>query len=215
MKPSFDVSLYLVTDPRLGGSRSPVSIVEEAVAGGVTLVQLRDPQASTRDLIVTASALKALLDRNGIPLIVNDRVDVAAAVGAAGVHLGGSDMPADAARAILGDDALIGLSIGTPAELHTEEKRLAFVDYIGTGPVFSTSTKSDAGSAIGTSGLSEVAAQLALPCVAIGGITTETAGECIHAGADGVAVVSAIVGAEDPRGAAQSLKNAILEARSQ
>lgn len=214
MKPAFDLSLYLVTDPQLGGERDLVSIVNKAVAGGVTLVQLRDPNASTRELVASAVKLKEQLEPAGVPLIVNDRVDVALASGASGVHLGASDMSASDARKILGDDALIGLSIGSLDELEAEKTALESTDYVGVGPVFSTTTKSDAGAAIGTKGLAKLVRRLDVPTVAIGGISAQTAVDCIRAGANGVAVVSAIISADDPHAAARELKKSVTEEQS-
>lgn len=205
MKPDFDLALYLVTDPRLGGDRSVAGIVREAVAGGVTMVQLRDPDASTRALIETGRALAEALAGKNVPLIVNDRVDVALAIGAAGVHLGASDMDAAIARRLLGPERIIGLSVGTPAEFAHEREHLDCVDYLGVGPVYATGTKADAGAAIGPEGLAAVASTTKLPIVAIGGIDADNAAACIRAGADGVAVVSAIIAAADPRRAAERL----------
>lgn len=214
MKPPLDLSLYLVTDSRLTGERDLADIVRQAVLGGVGIVQLRDPDASTRALIDMANVLKKLLDHSDIPLIINDRVDVAMATGAAGVHLGATDMPAIQARSLLGPDALVGLSIGSTDELSAQRSSISSVDYVGIGPVYATGTKPDAGAAIGIGGLSDLAGQIDRPCVAIGGIDAKTARSCIDAGADGVAVVSAIVAADDPRQAAADLKANISSWRS-
>jgi thiamine-phosphate pyrophosphorylase len=211
MPPPFDLTLYLVTDPRQVAARGLAATVEAAVAGGVTLVQLRDPDAHGRDLVEQARALKALLQPRGIPLIVNDRVDVAHAAGADGVHLGQDDLSTQAARAILGPDAIVGLSVGTPAEFGASD--LSGVDYLGVGPVRATGTKADAGAAIGPEGVTAVRALTTLPIVGIGGIDAAIAGAVIGAGADGVAVVSAICGAADPKAAAEALRRAIGGAR--
>lgn len=207
----FDLSLYLVTDPGLTEARGLIETVEQAVAGGVTIVQLRDPQAKGRALAEQARALLALLAPRGIPLIVNDRVDVAAAVGAQGVHLGQDDLDPAAARALLGPEAIIGLSIGTLEELAASD--LGPVDYVGCGPVKATGTKSDAGGAIGVEGFAFLRAHIALPMVGIGGLKAEDAADVIRAGAEGVAVVSALCAAPDVAAAARDLKAIIESAR--
>lgn len=211
----FDLTLYLVTDPRLVAERGLLATVDAAVKGGVTLVQLRDPDAHGRALVEQARALKALLAPLGIPLIVNDRVDVAVAADADGVHLGQDDMaPADA-RALLGPERILGLSVGNPAEFAGSSSGIDIgaVDYLGVGPVKATGTKTDAGAAIGAAGVAAVRALTRLPIVGIGGIDGALAGEVIRAGADGVAVVSAICAAPDPEHAARALLSAVTAAR--
>jgi len=211
MPAPFDLTLYLVTDPRLVAARGLLATVEAAVRGGATLVQLRDPQAHGRALVEQARALKALLAPLGIPLIINDRVDVAVAADADGVHLGQDDLgPADA-RAQLGPHRILGLSVGNPAEYAASD--LSGVDYLGVGPVTATGTKADAGAAIGAAGVAAVRALTRLPIVGIGGIHAALAPEVIRAGADGVAVVSAICAAPDPQAAALALKQAVTAAR--
>jgi len=208
----FDLTLYLVTDPQLCAARGLVESVAQAVAGGVTLVQLRDPHAKGRALVEQARALRAVLRPHGIPLIINDRVDVAVAADADGVHLGQDDMtPADA-RAVLGADRILGLSVGSVAELAASD--LSAVDYVGVGPVRATHTKSDAGGAIGIAGMAELRARISLPLVAIGGLDASLAGPLIRAGADGIAVVSAICGAADVPAAARRLREEIAAARA-
>lgn len=211
----FDLTLYLVTDPRLVAERGLLATVDAAVKGGVTLVQLRDPDAHGRALVEQARALKALLAPLRIPLIVNDRVDVAVAADADGVHLGQDDMaPADA-RALLGPERILGLSVGNPAEFAGSSSGIDIgaVDYLGVGPVKATGTKTDAGAAIGAAGVAAVRALTRLPIVGIGGIDGALAGEVIRAGADGVAVVSAICAAPDPEHAARALLSAVTAAR--
>ncbi|MFG1376503.1 thiamine phosphate synthase [Xanthobacter autotrophicus] len=216
MPKPFDLTLYLVTDPRLVAARGPgtsglLATVEAAVRGGATMVQLRDPDAHGRALVEQARALKALLAPLGIPLIVNDRVDVAVAADADGVHLGQDDMtPADA-RAVLGPHRILGLSVGNPAEYASSD--LAGVDYLGVGPVKATGTKADAGGAIGAAGVAAIRALTPLPLVGIGGLGTGDVADVIRAGADGVAVVSAICAASDPEHAARALKAAVITAR--
>jgi thiamine-phosphate pyrophosphorylase len=207
----FDPTLYLVTDPELGRGRSLVEIVGAAVTGGVTLVQLRDKRADGRVLLEQARALKALLDPHGIPLIVNDRIDVALAAGAAGCHVGQSDLPAEDARAILGPDAIIGLSIDALDQARAADSE--HVDYVAHGPFAATGTKPDAGAPVGARGIAAVRELSALPLVAIGGIDAGNAADAIRAGADGIAVVSAIVAAADPEAAARELRAVIDTAR--
>lgn len=208
-----DLSLYLVTDRRLAGPRGVFETVTRAVAGGVTIVQLRDPDAPIRQLVGEARALKQLLAPLGIPLMINDRVDVALAVDADGVHVGQADMDPRDVRRLIGPDKIIGLSVGSLDEYEASAATLAAVDYLGTGPVRATSTKTDAGAAIGLTGLSAVIGLTRLPVVAIGGVDHTIAGACIRTGAKGVAVVSAIMAAGDPAAAANALRREIDAAR--
>jgi len=209
--PRFDPTLYLVTDPELASGHSLVEIVGAAVEGGVTLVQLRDKQADGRALLEQARALKALLDPKGIPLIVNDRVDVAVAAGAAGCHVGQSDLPPEEARALLGPEAILGLSIDQVEQARAADPE--HVDYVAHGPFAATGTKPDAGAPVGASGIAAARELSALPLVAIGGVHAGNAAEAIRAGADGIAVVSAIVSAPDPKAAARELRAVIDAAR--
>ncbi len=212
MKP-FDLSVYLVTDTRQCGPRGVAETVRLAVEGGATLVQLRDPNAAIRDLLALAETLIAMLRPLGIPLLVNDRVDVAMAAGADGVHLGQADLPASAARRLMGEDRIIGLSVGNPEEFAASRAELHAVDYLGTGPFRATGTKGDAGAAIGAAGIAAVCELCRLPVVAIGGIDVDCAAEASRAGADGVAAVSAICAAEDPRAATRRIADAVRSAR--
>lgn len=200
--------LYLVTDRIAAGNRSLEDIVEEAVRGGVTMVQLREKQLCTRDFIKEARRLRLLLKPLGIPLIINDRVDVALASDADGVHLGQSDMPYADAMAILGPDKIIGLSVEN--QLQVLEANILDVDYIGVSPVFSTPTKTDTAPAFGLDGLTQAVSASVHPVVAIGGINRNNASAVMRAGADGIAVVSAIMAAESPEKAALELKKLIL-----
>lgn len=213
MKP-FDLSVYLVTDTRLCGPRGVAETVRLAVGGGATLVQLRDPDAEIRDLLALAETLVAMLRPLGIPLLVNDRVDVAMAAGADGVHLGQTDLPASAARRLMGEDAIIGLSVGSPEEFAASRAELHAVDYLGTGPFRATGTKGDAGAAIGAAGIAAVSELCRLPMVAIGGIDAGCAADAIRAGADGVAAVSAICAADDPQEATRAISDAVRSARA-
>jgi thiamine-phosphate pyrophosphorylase len=209
----FDPSVYLVTDGPLCAGRGVVETVSAAVEGGVTMVQLRDPAASARELVATARALVALLRPRGIPLIVNDRADIALAADADGVHLGQDDLAPRHARRLLGPGRIIGLSVGSPAEFAAAADELPFVDYLGTGPLRVTTTKADAGAAIGIDGLVAVRALTGLPLVAIGGIDSALAAEVVAAGAAGVAVVSAICNAPDPKTAAAELAQIVSDSR--
>ena len=202
-----DYSLYLVTDRSLALGRELVDIVAAAVQGGVTVVQIREKGAVTREFLALAQALKALLDPRGIPLIVNDRLDLALACEAAGVHLGQEDLPCDLARRLLGPERLLGVSVSTPEEARQAEA--AGADYLGVSPIFVTPTKRDTPVATGLAGLRLIRAVTALPLVAIGGLSATNAAEVMAAGADGIAVVSALMAAADPREAARALKSAI------
>lgn len=202
-----DLLLYLVTDPVLAGGRPLPEIVAAAVDGGATLVQLRDKTAKTSALIQTAEALLEVLRPRGVPLLVNDRVDVALAAGADGVHLGQSDMPAATARRLLGDRAVIGLSITRPEEMATVDP--AVVDYLGVGPVFATATKSGAAAPLDDTAIGRIVAGTMLPTVGIGGIHAGNAARPLRLGLGGIAVVSAICAADDPRQAARVLRAAI------
>jgi thiamine-phosphate pyrophosphorylase len=201
-----DLRLYLVTDTGLCGARGVPATVTAAVRGGVTAVQVRDPEASTRALCGLARAVADVLAGTGVPLLVNDRADVARAVGAHGVHLGQQDLDPGAARDLLGQDAVVGLSVSGPADVTAAHRLPAgTVDYLGVGPVHRTATKPDAAPALGLAGTAEVAAGTTLPCVAIGGIHPRNVAEVRRTGVAGVAVVSAICAADDPARAARHL----------
>ncbi len=206
MTSTLDLRLYLVTDPDLTGERSLLDVVDKASAMGVGLVQLRDKDAEARDLFALAEALKALLAPKGVPLVVNDRVDVAAAAGV-GCHIGQSDLPPAAARKILGEGAIIGLSLDRIEQVQAVDS--ACLDYVAHGPFAATGTKTDAGKPVGTEGIERVRALTMLPLVAIGGIDATNAADAIKAGADGVAVVSAIMAARDPGAAAKVLNDVV------
>ena len=207
----FDLSLYLVTDRPLSGGRDMAWIVREAAAGGVTMVQLREKECSTAEFIQLARELKAALAPLGIPLIINDRVDVALAVDADGVHIGQSDMPYATARKLLGSDKIIGLSVETMDEVIAANA--LDVDYIGISPVYATPTKTDTLTPFGLDGVDEVMRCSRHRCVAIGGMNRDTVGEVIAHGVEGVAVVSAIVAAPSPREAATELAEIISTKR--
>ena len=211
VSPSFDLSLYLVTDRPLSRGRDMAWIVREAAAGGVTMVQLREKDCSTSEFIALARELKAALQPFGIPLIINDRVDVALAVDADGVHIGQSDMPYETARALLGRDKIIGLSVETMDEVIAANA--LDVDYIGISPVYATPTKTDTLTPFGLEGIDEVMRLSRHRCVAIGGMNRDTIGEVIARGVEGVAVVSAIVAAASPREASAELAAIIRDNR--
>ncbi len=211
MSLEFDLSLYLVTDSELAAGRSLEDIVCEAVAGGATIVQLREKDLPTGEFIARARRLKAALAPYSVPLIINDRVDVALAADADGVHIGQSDMSYEDARAILGEGKIIGLSVESLEEV-VEANRLD-VDYIGISPLHATPTKSDTAEPFGVEGCSRAVDLSIHPTVAIGGINLGNIAETMQCGVDGVAVVSAIVCAADPRAAAAELKVAIDASR--
>ncbi len=200
----FDLSLYLVTDRPLSLGRDIAWIVEEAVKGGMTMVQLREKDCNTRDFIELAIDLKQRLSVYGVPLIINDRADVALAADADGLHIGQSDMPYDIARRLMGKNKIIGLSVENMDQV-VEANQLD-VDYIGISPVFSTPTKTDTFQPFGLDGVKKVMQISKHPTVAIGGINHLNAKEVLEAGANGIAVVSAICSAKDPQKAAKELK---------
>lgn len=204
---TIDWALTVITDRVLSGGQSQVDIIRAAIAGGATVVQLRDKDASTREMIELGRALRQLTRAASVPLIVNDRLDVALAVEADGVHVGQSDMPADLARMLIGPTLILGVSAATPEEARRAEADGA--DYLGVGSIFTTGSKADAGAPVGLDGLAAVAAVTRLPLVAIGGVGPGRAGVCIRHGAAGVAVISAIVGQLDPEGAARLLRDEI------
>lgn len=201
--------LYLVTDRDLALGRPLLEVVSQAVEGGVTIVQIREKTLSTKAFIEEALEIQAYLKTRGIPLLINDRVDIALGIGADGVHLGQSDMPYPMARNLLGPTALIGLSVDTQEELLQAES--FDVDYLGIGPVYPTNTKTDhKGFFWGTEGLRWARSHSRHRLIAIGGINEKNAFEIAQTGVDGIAVVSAIVSAQNPREAASRLRSALL-----
>ena len=201
------LGVYLVTDEASCAGRGLTDVVMAAVQGGATCVQLREKHLSTRDFCAKAMALQALLAPLGVPLVINDRVDIALACGAPGVHLGQSDLPVANARRLLPPEVFLGWSVETPAHVaQAATVDMAGIDYLGVSPVFATPTKTDTSAPWGLDGLRQVRAATALPLVAIGGIHAGNAAEVLAAGADGLAVVSAICGAADPAIAARELR---------
>jgi thiamine-phosphate pyrophosphorylase len=204
-----DLSLYLVVDGRRSADRGMLETVSAALHGGVSAVQLRDKHASGRELMALADALLDLLDGTSVPLLINDRLDIALASGAHGVHLGQSDLDVRSARRLTGPEFLIGLSVSNAEEVaEVRDLPAGTVDYLGISPVFATPTKPDAQPAIGLEGAATLRASTDLPCVGIGGITCENAPSAWATGLDGLAVVSAICDAPDPRAAAAALRAA-------
>ena len=202
-KEDIDYSVYLVTDRRNKTDEEFLNIIEEAIKGGTTIVQLREKTASTKEFYDLALRVKEITSRYGVPLLINDRIDIALAVDSEGVHIGQDDMPADIAREIIGEDKILGVSASTVEEAKKAEKDSA--DYIGSGAVFPTATKDDADS-VSKEELKEIVDSIDIPVVAIGGIAVENANTLKGSGIAGFSVVSAIMSAEDPKEASKKLK---------
>ena len=198
-----DYSLYLVTDHRNKTEEEFLNIIEEAIKGGTSIVQLREKTASTKDFYQLALKVKEITTRYDVPLLINDRMDIALAVDSEGVHLGQDDMPADIARKIIGDDKILGVSASTVEE--AIKAQIDGADYIGSGAVFPTATKDDADS-VSKEELKSIVDSIDIPVVAIGGITIENASELKDTGIAGFSVVSAIMSADDPKEASQKLR---------
>ena len=205
MKP--DYSLYLVTDRMRMSTRTLGEAVEQAVIGGCTLVQLREKEIPALDFYMLALEIKKITDRYGIPLIINDRIDIAMAAGAAGVHIGQQDIPADIARKVIGRDMLLGVSVGSVAEAIDAVK--AGADYLGVGAMFPTGTKPDAGF-VSMEELGRIRKAVDIPIVVIGGISRENAMLFRPMGVDGLAVVSAVIAKPDIKKSAADLKSLFL-----
>jgi thiamine-phosphate pyrophosphorylase len=207
MKRKLDLAVYLITDRDLCGARGVVDTVREAIAGRPAVVELRDPSARTGELVDQARSLAAILKPAGVTFIVSDRVDVALAADADGVHVRHADMaPADARR-LIGRKRILGLSITSDADL--DASRLAGVDYLVVGPTYPSLTKPDPAQPLAIGGLNEIRALTKLPIVAIGGLHAGNAADAIAAGADGVAVVSAICSAADAEAATRELREVV------
>lgn len=205
--------LIVITDPDCGRGRDLLDVVRAGLAGGAPAIQLRAKHLPTRQLLDLGKALRELTRSSGALLFVNDRIDVALAVAADGAHLGQDDLRIQAARRIVPAPFLLGVSVDTPEEAVVAEK--AGASYVGLGPVYATGSKLDAGPVIGPAGVRAVRAVCGLPIVAIGGIDAANAAEAVQAGADGVAVIRAVMGAEDPGVAASTLIAAVERGRSQ
>jgi thiamine-phosphate pyrophosphorylase len=201
------LKLYLCTDRALALGRPLIQAVEAAIQGGVTMVQLREKEASTGEFFALAKELLALTRPLHIPLIINDRLDIALAAGADGLHIGQSDLPLKEARRVAGPGLIIGVSASTPEKALAAERDGA--DYIGAGAVFPTGSKADVSAVIGIGGLRAVCAAVRIPVVGIGGIGPENAGDVMAAGAAGAAVISAILSQPDIGEAAAALRRVI------
>ena len=212
-KSGINWSLHLITDRMIAGDRNIVDIVRAAIQGGVTVVQMREKTATTSEMIDLGRELHNVTRDANVPLIVNDRVDVAIAIQAEGVHVGPpDDMPAFLARQMLGPNRILGVSAKSP-EIALQAKRDG-ADYVGVGDIYGTRSKADAGVPIGIAGLKAVVEACPLPVVGIGGIHHGNLSAVIEAGANGVALISAIVGAVDPEKAARELRQGIDQGRT-
>ena len=209
----FDLSLYLVLDPDLCAGIGMIETARLAAAGGATMVQLRDKHAGTARMIETGRALKQALAGTGALLIVNDDVEAAIAIGADGLHIGQDDMDARDARQMIGPDMILGLSVETAQLAIAIAIDPDIVDYAGVGPVFATPTKADHKQPIGFDGLARLVQSSPVPSVAIGGLKAEHVADVFAAGAEGLAVVSAICGAPDPEAATRRIAAEIRKAR--
>ena len=205
--------LYVITQESVSLGRTHEEVAQAALAAGVKAVQLRDKKKNTRELLELARQLRELTREHNALLFVNDRVDVALAAGADGVHLGPEDLLVASARQLAGKRLLIGASVSTVAEALAAEA--AGADYLSVGPIFRTATKPDAGEPVGVGRLQEIESRVRLPVIGIGGITRSNVAAVIAAGADGVAVISAVADAEDMQEAAATLLGLVRKARRQ
>jgi thiamine-phosphate pyrophosphorylase len=203
--------LYVITDEAIAGGLTHAEIAQRAIAGGADVIQLRDKSCGSRELCQIGRALRTVTKKTGTLFMVNDRLDVALACGADGVHLGQDDIRAGVARQIAPRGFIIGVSVGTVDEAVRAEQEGA--DYIAPGPVFSTASKHDAGSARGLNLVREICLSVSVPVIAIGGINLDNVHEVIAAGADGVAVISAVVGSRNITAAAKELRKRISESK--
>ncbi len=198
-----DWKLYFIADFESSKGKDLVWIVEEAVKGGATVVQLRAKSISTREFLDISMKIHSFLKKKRVPLIINDRIDIALALDADGVHLGQKDMPLQIARKILGKEKIIGISVNNIEEAMEAENNGA--DYLGVGPVFPTTTKPDVRAPLGIEGLRKIREKIKIPIIAIGGINKSNVHEVYSTGVDGIAVVSAIILSPDPCQAAEKL----------
>jgi thiamine-phosphate pyrophosphorylase len=207
-------NLYVITDENLSGGRSHLEIAEQAIAGGADVIQLRDKTASSRKLFDIGTKLRELTSKHQVNFIVNDRVDVALAIQADGVHVGQSDLPASTVRQLIGSQKILGVSAGSLHEAIQAQKDGA--DYLGVGPIFEArSTKADAGDPIGLKLIQDIRKQCKLPIVAIGGIDQENVKEVIQTGADCAAIISAIVSAENIKKITTQIKTIIQSIKAE
>ena len=213
MRKRFDLSLYVITDRRLSLGRSSEEIVERAIAGGATVIQLREKELSDRQLYEEGLRIKEIIGTRDVLFVVNDRVDLALALDADGVHLGQDDLPLGVARRLLGENRIIGVSVQTPEEAQEAEREGA--DYLAASGVFPTTTKPDVGAVLGIPGLKRIREATSLPLVAIGGINLANVKEVIGAGADGIAVVSAVTTASDVTARCRELLSLVKRAKEE
>jgi thiamine-phosphate pyrophosphorylase len=206
-----NLDLYVVTDEKIGGGRSHTVIAQRAIAGGADVIQLRDKTSSPLELLRAARDLRTITRKSGMLFIINDRLDVAIACEADGVHLGQDDLPVSTARQLSPPGFLIGVSVGTVQEAMDAEQEGA--DYLALSPVFPTGSKDDAGPGHGLDRLREIRRAVSIPLIAIGGINRQNAGDVIAAGADGIAVVSAVVASPDITAAARELREIVQESK--
>jgi thiamine-phosphate pyrophosphorylase len=206
-----NVDLYVITDETIAGGRSHAEIARRAIAGGADVIQLRDKTCGPLELLRDARELRTITWKSGTIFIVNDRLDVAIASGADGVHLGQDDMPVRTARQLAPPGFIIGVSVGTPGEAVEAEREGA--DYLALSPTFSTASKDDAGHGHGLDRLREIRREVDIPVIAIGGISRQNARDVIAAGADGVAVISAVVASPDITAAARELRDLVRECK--
>jgi len=206
-----DWTVYVITDAKLSRGRSHLEVAQAAIEGGASIIQFREKEMTTRELVETARRLKELTEEKGVPFIVNDRLDVALAVEADGVHVGQDDMPAALARQLIGPRKILGVSASTVEEALQAEKNGA--DYVSASPVFTTPTKPDTPPPTGLEGLRAIVEAVNLPVIAIGGINEKNAAEVMEAGAQGVAVISAVVSPPDIAAAARHLRETLETAR--
>jgi len=210
-----DVRVYVIIDPAACAGRDPLMIAEAAARGGATLIQLRDKSGNIPAMLELARAMKPLLAGHDVPLVVNDRVDVALAAGLDGAHVGQEDLPAQETRRLLGEKAIIGLSHQT--QEHVDTSPVEALSYVAIGGIFATASKKQPRAPIGPEGLRELTGRLRqrgadVPIVAIAGITAENAARVIAAGADGVSVISEVCAAEEPERATRALRAVVDKA---
>lgn len=205
--------LYLVTDRKLAKGRVLLDIIKSAVEGGVTIVQLREKECSTKEFLQEAKGIKAFLSSQKVPFIINDRIDIALAVDADGVHIGQDDMPPDLARKLLGNEKIIGISVSNIEELNLSLQNN--IDYLALSPIFSTQTKIDTSLPIGLEGIPAFRKLTKLPLIGIGGINVGNAKEIVRIGCDGIAVVSAIISSDNPEDASRKLLNKIIDGKKE
>ena len=208
-----NLDLYVITDETIAAGRTHAEIAQLACAGGADVIQLRDKTCGTRELCCTGRQIREVTRKTGALFIVNDRLDVALACGADGVHLGQGDMRVDAARRAAPRPFVIGISVGSVREAVAAEDGGA--DYVAVSPVFDTTSKSDAGTGHGLAALREIRAEVSIPVIAIGGISRDNVGAVIRAGADGVAVISAVAGQPDITAAVRDLRDRIAAAKQE